>query len=432
MPRNAVFLGAALLLALPALAEPPVVRLVEFEAIVNPITKNRIIRAIDEAAAQGDDLVLIRLDTPGGLVDSMQAIVQRMLNSEVPVVAWVGPPGAHAASAGFVILMAADVAAMAPGTRTGAASTVFGTGEGSEDNVLLKKSNEDIAALVRSMAEKRGRNVEKSEEAVFSAKAYEESVALAEGLIDLVAGSQAELLQLLDGREVQRFDGTTVVLRTADAQIVTTEFKFKQEFMEMLSHPIVAYLLFTFGMLGLYFEFTNPGAIFPGVVGVLCLLLFILTAQALPISYVGVLLILLAAVMFVLEIKVTSFGLLTLGGVVCLVIGSVILIDGPIPELRVPPAVVLPTSLVVAALCAVVVRLAIRARRAQVATGIEGLTGEVGTVRQPLDPEGTVFVHGELWTAVSTTGPLPAETRIRVVRVDDMTLTVEPIEPRRS
>jgi len=410
----------------PAQADEPVVRLVEFETTVNPITAKRITRAIDDAEREGDDLVLIRLDTPGGLVTSMETIVKRMLAAEVPVVVWVGPSGAKAASAGFVILMAADVAAMAPGTRTGAASTVMVGGENQEGDVLLKKSNEDIAALVRSVAERRGRDVEMSEAAVFSAKSYEEQVAIEKGLAEVLATDVEDLLTQLDGREIRRFDGTTTTLRTAGARFATSQFSWRHEFMEFLATPTVAYLLLMLGMLGIYVEFTHPGVVFPGVVGALCLLLFAIASQALPVSAIGILLILLAIVMFILEIKVVSYGMLTVGGIVSLVIGSIMLIDGPIPELRVPTALVLPVSILIAGLVTLVLWLAAKAHRARVDTGREGLEGTLGVVTQELAPEGKVFVHGEIWDAVSSTESLPKDTKVRVVRVDEMKLTVEP------
>jgi membrane-bound serine protease (ClpP class) len=416
-----------LLLLMPAdLAAEPVVRLVEFDAVVNPITANRIERAIDDAEEQGDALVLIELDTPGGLVDSMEDIVKRMLAAEVPIVVWVGPSGAHAASAGFFILMAADVAAMAPGTRTGAASTVMLGGDNSEDNVLLKKANEDSAALIRSIAKHRGRNVEACERAVMEAKAYEESLALENGMIDLVVPDRESLLAELAEMEITRFDGSVVTVETEGATFVTSTFPWRQKFMEMLANPIVAYLLFLGGIVGIYVEFTHPGVVFPGVAGALCLLLFALAAQALPISAIGVLLILLAIVMFILEVKVTSYGMLTLGGVVCLVLGSVMLVDGPIPEMRVPWMAVLPVSLTLAAVCIFAVRLAYRAQIAGVDTGREGLCGRTGTVTESLDPEGKVFVHGEIWNATTSVGPVAEGARVRVVEVKNMTLTVEP------
>jgi membrane-bound serine protease (ClpP class) len=317
---------------------------------------------------------------------------------------------------------------MAPGTRTGAASPIFGSGEGTEGNVLLKKMNEDLGASIRSIAERRGRNVEACERAVFEATAYEESVALEQGLIDLVVGSRAELLEQLDSREVARFDGSTTVLRVAGATVVTSEFSIRHEFMELLAIPAIAYGLLMLGMLGIYIEFTQPGVVFPGVLGAACLLLFALSARVLPISAIGILLIVLALVMFLLEIKVTSFGMLTIGGVACLMIGSWMLVDGPIPALRVPPAVIVPTTLAISGLCVVALRLVVRAQSAPVGTGVEGLTGEIGTVSSELDPEGKVFVHGELWNAISAAGPVACGRRVRIVSVENLMLTVEPTE----
>ena len=420
--------SCALLAAVPT--EASVIRLVEFEAAITPLTAKRIIRAIDDAEEAGDDLVLIELDTPGGLVVSMEAIVKRMLDADVPIVVWVGPPGAKAASAGFFVLIAADVAAMAPGTRTGASSTVYGMGENREDDVLLKKANEDLAALLRSIATKRGRNPQVAENAVFSAKAWEETVAIDEGLVDLIAADREELLELLDGREIRRFDGELATLSTSDPIFVVSEFSLRHRFLEVLATPAVAAVLLMIGMAGLYIEFTQPGVVLPGVVGALALLLFALTAQVLPVSTVGVLLIVLAIVMFVLEIKVASYGMLTAGGAISLIIGSWMLIDGPIPELRVPLEVVLPTGLAIVAVVSVAVRLAARAQKERVSTGGEGLSTETGTVTRSLDPEGKVFVHGEIWNAASVGGPIPKGTRVRVVQVHDMRLTVEPLEAR--
>ena len=430
MGRLPLVLLACALVGLPARAEAeaegPVIRLVEFASPITPISAMRITQSIDDAEKAGDELLLIELDTPGGLVDSMEQIVKRMLAAKVPIAVWVGPAGARAASAGLFVLVSADVAAMAPGTRTGASSTVYGFGQSSEGDVLLKKMNEDLAALIRSIAERRGRDVEACERAVFEAKAYEEQVALEKGLIDLIAASREELLERLDLREVRRFDGTTTVLHTAGARIVTSQFSLRHEFMELLAVPWVAAFLLLAGLLGIYVEFTHPGVVFPGVAGALCLLLFALSARMLPISTIGVLLILLALVMFLLEIKVASYGMLTLGGAVSLAIGVWMLVEGPIPELRVPLRFVLPLALSITAVCAFVVRLAMRAQRSRVTSGREGLAGEIGTVSRDLDPAGRVFVHGETWNAVAAGGPIPRGARVRVVRVDDLTLTVEP------
>jgi membrane-bound serine protease (ClpP class) len=325
-------------------------------------------------------------------------------------------------------MLAADVAAMAPGTRCGAASTIYGNGEGKEDDVLLKKVNEDMAALLRSIAEHRGRNIEKAEQAVFAADAYSEIEALRDGLIEIVAPNREELLAKLDGLAVKRFDGETVVLETSDATFVSTEFGFRQKLFEFLLTPSVVGILFMLGLAGLYVELSHPGLVFPAVFGALCLILFFFAASQLPISTTGVLLIALGVVMFVLEIKVVSHGMLTLGGAVCLGIGLMMLVDGPIPELRVPPLTVIPTVLTFTGLAAFVVRLAVKAQHNPVRTGVEGITGEIGTVVQDLGPVGKVFVHGELWNATAAAGPLHSGSRVRVVRVDDMMLTVESAE----
>jgi membrane-bound serine protease (ClpP class) len=412
-------------------AATPVIRLVDFEDVaVTGATANRILKAIEDADTQGNDLILIQLDTPGGYSEALQDIVKGMLGSEVPIVVWVGPSGARAASAGFFIMLAADVASMAPGTRCGAASTIYASGEGKEDDVLLKKANKDMAALMRSIAEHRGRNVEKAEAAVFAADAYSEIEALDEGLIELVARDREDLLAKLQGMEIKRFDGEPVVLQTEGARFVTTESGFRQKLFEFLATPAIASILLLLGLAGLYVEMSHPGLVFPAVLGALCLILFFFAAQQLPVSTIGVLLVLLAVVMFILEIKVVSFGMLTLGGTVCLVIGLMMLVEGPIPELRVPPAVVIPSALIFAGLCAFVVRLVAKAQQSRVVTGVEGLAGETGTVTDDLDPTGKVFVHGELWDATVSAGTVEAGRRVRIVRADDMMLTVEPADSR--
>ena len=429
----AILPAIGLLVCLPAAAqEAPVIRWVEFDKSVNPISIKRITRAIEEAKNAGDEMVIIRLDTPGGLVQSLHTTVQSILNSDVPVVAWVAPAGAHAASAGFFMLVAADVAVMSPGTRTGAASTVFGSGEGDDDNVLLKKMNEDGAALLRSIAERRGRDKQACEEAVFAAKAFEESVALERGLIDFIAKDREDLLAQLDGREVRRFDGETIHLTTAGAVFVESRFDVKHAFFEFLANPVIAYLLLAVGSFLVYFELYNPGMYVPGILGGLCLVLFAIAAMSLPVSVLGVLLIALSVVLFALEVKIVSHGLLTLGGVVSLIAGSLILFEGPIPELRVPPMVVIPVAVAMTVFMFLVMRMALRASRTQVATGVEGLELQVGTVIQALAPEGKVFVHGETWNAISRSGAVAEGARVRVVHVDEMLLTVEPVDGERE
>lgn len=425
MTRWALPLLALLAIARTADAAAPTIRLVEFDAPITPLNVQRITRAIDDAETAGDAFVLVQLDTPGGLVDAMETAVKRILAAKVPVVVWVGPAGAKAASAGFFVLIAADVAAMAPGTRTGAAKTVYGLVESAEENRGLKKMDQDLAALARSIAARRGRDVKACEEAVLEARSYEEAVALERKIVDVVSPTREALLLALDGREVQRFDGSTVRLSTAGAEFAVTQFSLRHRFLETLATPILATLLLFAGLLGLYVEFTHPGVVFPGVAGALCLLLFALTAQVLPMSTIGVLLVALGLVMFVLEIKVTSFGMLTVGGAVCLLLGGFLLIDAPIPELRVPLTFLVPLSAAVTLVAVFAMRLAVRAQR----TPVVGMTGEIGTVSEDLAPDGRVFVHGEIWNATTGGSAARRGERVRVVRVENLRLIVEPADP---
>jgi membrane-bound serine protease (ClpP class) len=429
MPRLPLVVAAwALTAGVCAAAAPPEgrpsVRLVPFEGPITGPSSQRIVRAIADADAAGDTLVLLELDTPGGLVDATEDAVKAMLAAKTLIVVWVGPAGARAASGGFLLLMAADVAAMAPGTRTGVASVISLFGPNPEDDVVCKKAQNDVAAGVRSIAEQRGRNGDAAERAVQEAAAFTEKTALAEGLVDLVVPDRVALLRALDGRTVRRFGGTTLVLRTAGARETTSEVDWMQRALEFLGRPEVAGLLLLLGLGGLYLEFTTPGVVIPGVVGVVALVLFAVSASILPISALAVLLVLTALVLFVLELKIVSHGLLTAAGLAALIAGALLLVE--VPELRLPLGFVLPTTVAVAVLCAVAVRLAVRAQRSPVGTGVEGMRGETGTVMEALAPEGKVFVHGELWNAVAASGPLPAGTRVRVTDVRNLRLTVEP------
>ena len=424
----AVCLGAA------AQAAGPSVRVVHFDTDINGASSKRILEAIDAAGREHDDLVLIELDTPGGAVDATETVIKKILASPVPVAVWVGPAGARAASGGFYLLIAADVAAMAPGTRTGAASVVFGMGKNEEGDVLLKKATSDLAAGARSIAEHRGRNVEACEKAVVSAESFTDGAALSAGLIDLVAKDRAELLARLDGRQVKRFDGSTVTLALADPQIVephrTRAERAEERLGGFLANPTVVYLLFLIGMAGLYAEFNHPGAWLPGIAGVVALVLFAVGAQHLPVSAIGILLVLVGLVLFALEVKIVSHGLLALGGTIFLVLGSVMLFPGSARSVKPPLAVVLPGSLLLAGFCAFAARMAAAARKAPVTSGVEGLRGEIGVVEQSLDPEGTVFVHGELWKATAASGPVPAGSRVRVLQVRDLIVDVEPVDAK--
>jgi membrane-bound serine protease (ClpP class) len=429
--RRLVMAAVAVCLATAAGASGPVVRTITFDTDINGATAHRIVDAIDAADAANDALVLLILDTPGGSVSATEDVVKRMLAAKTPIAAWVGPSGARAASGGFFLLIAADVAAMAPGTRTGAASVVYGMQESKEGDVLLKKQQNDLAALARSIAEHRGRDVASCEKAVQSAESFTDGAAIAAKLVDLDAKDPDDLVRKLDGRNVRRFDGTTVTLALAGATTIENERTDRQRLEErvggFLQSPTVVYLLFLIGLAGLYAEFNHPGAIVPGVVGAIALILFAFAAQSLPISALGLLLVLLGLVLFVLEIKIVSHGLLTLGGTACVVLGSILLFPGGSRDLRPPLTLVLPGSLTLAGLCIVATRLAIKARNAPLATGVEGLAGEIGVVEHDLHPEGTVFVHGELWKATAQ-GTIPAGTKVKVVGVRDLVVDVVPVD----
>jgi membrane-bound serine protease (ClpP class) len=423
----AVFLSAAA-----AGAAPPSVRLVRFETDINGASARRITEALDAADAAGDSLVLIEMDTPGGSVDATETVVKKMLAAKTPIAVWVGPSGARAASGGFYLLIAADVAAMAPGTRTGAAAAIFGLGKSEDGDVLLKKVTSDLAALARSIAEHRGRNVEACDKAVSSAESFTDAAAVKNGIVDLIAKDRDDLLRQLDGRKLKRFDGSTTTLAVAGATIVepvrTRTDKLEEKLGGFFGSPTVVYLLFLIGLAGLYAEFNHPGTWVPGLVGAVALILFVFLAQQLPISMIGLLLVLAGLALFVLELKVASHGLLGLAGTVAVIAGSLMLFPGAGRGLRPPLFVVLPGSLTLAALCFIATRLAIKARQAPLATGVEGLRGEIGVVEQACEPEGTIFVHGASWKAVAASGPVPAGARARVVRVRDLVVDIEPVD----
>jgi len=422
----AVFLSAA------AATAGPSVRLVRFETDINAATARRVLEAIDAADAAGDALVLIELDTPGGSVDATEILVKRMLAAKTPIAVWVGPSGARAASGGFYLLIAADVAAMAPGTRTGAAAVIFGMGQSEEGNVLLKKATSDLAALARSIAEHRGRNVEACDKAVISAESFTDSAAAKAGIVDLVAKDRSDFLRQLDGRKVKRFDGQDTTLALAGASIIepvrTRTAKLEERLGGFLSNPTIVYLLFLIGLAGLYAEFNHPGTWVPGLVGAVALILFAFSAQQLPISAIGFMLVLTGLALFVLELKIVSHGVFGVAGTVAVIAGSVMLFPGAGGDLRPPLLIVLPGSLTLAAFCFAATRLAIKARHVPLATGVEGLRGEIGVVEQPCEPDGTVFVHGALWKATAASGFVPAGTRVRVVRVRDLIVDVEPVD----
>jgi membrane-bound serine protease (ClpP class) len=399
MPARWPLAAAAVLALLPAAAARADVPVVELDGVVHAVTAAHVVQAIDRADAGNAPLLVIRMDTPGGLDSSMRQIVDRMLNCRTPVAVWVGPSGARAASAGFVITVAADVAAMAPGTNIGAAHPVAGIGQ--MDEVMSKKVTQDAAAYIRSKAERRGRNVEMAEKAVVESKSFTEKEALELKLVDLVASDVPDLLKQLDGREITRFDGTKVTLRLTAEKTVEVGMDWRQAILSTIARPEILFLLLLGALAGLGAEISHPGLIFPGVVGALCLILFLFASQIIPVNWAGVLLVVLAIGLFIAEVKVTSYGLLTLGGIVAMILGAMMLVDSPLPELRVDPWKLLPVILAFAAFAIALVRLVLQAQRRRALTGAEGLVGLRGEAATELEPEGWVSVQGELWRARS-------------------------------
>jgi membrane-bound serine protease (ClpP class) len=420
----------AALLAVVALARtgaPGEIHIAELRGIVHPLSAGYLIDAIERADERRAELLLIEIDTPGGLVDSTKEIVQKMLSARTPIAVYVTPSGGRAASAGFLLLEAADIAAMAPGTNTGAAHPIDASGGMTKEDIGLQKAESDLAAFARTIAKNRRRNVELAERAVTDSDSYTEQEALDGGLIDAVARSRADLFAQFDGRTIRRFDGTEVVLDLNGPIAEPLERSTIQRILGPILRPELVLLLLGIGMMGLYVELTHPGLILPGVVGVLCLLLFALAFQYLPMNTVGLLVVALGLVLFVLELKVVSHGLLTVGGIACLTVGLMMVFPRDVPALRVSLAFVVPLALTMGASMALVLWLVTRARGAPVATGTQGMVGETGralTDLEPGGPEGKVHVHGEIWNAETTSYASRGE-EIRVVRVEGMKLLVQ-------
>lgn len=403
---------------------------VRLQSLIHPVSAERVVDAVAEAERVGAAALVVELDTPGGLLTSTREITRALLGSEVPVVVYVGPSGAQAASAGFFLLMAADVAAMAPGTNAGAAHPVDGTGD-DIGGTLGKKAEEDAAAWIRSLAARNGRNSQLAQAAVVESRSYSADEALAGRLIDLVAPNLPELLRAIDGRTVRRgaagnAGGTPVVLRTAGAPVRELEASAWRDLLGVIAHPNVAYILLTLGGLGLYFELMNPGAVLPGVVGAICLVLAFFALSVLPFNQAGVALILLALLFFIAEIKVTSYGLLSVAGAFCLALGGLMLFKTPDPALRVSGQLIVTLASLALAVAGFLAALALRARRTPVRTGQEGLMHERGVARSALAPRGKVFVHGELWDAVAGE-PIGVGERVEVVGIQGLTLSVRPV-----
>ena len=414
-------------LILAASSRADVLKVVVDDAI-QPVTAEYIGRALEFAAANQDQAVLIELNTPGGLVDSTRDIIEKLSSSTVPVIVYITPTGARAGSAGIFILEAADIAAMAPGTNAGAAHPV--TLFGKPDETMMKKIENDAAALMRSVAGKHGRNVELAESAVRESKSFTEQESLDKKLIEYISPNEQDLLRQVNGKSFKRFNGTTAPLDLLNQPIRDYPMTLKLRILSYLMDPNVAFIILAIGALALYMEFNHPGAVIPGTVGVVFLLLAAFSLNLLPIRFAALALILGSFALFALEAKFASHGVLTIGGIALLVIGGMLLVDGPIPEMRVRLVTALAVSVPLGLITAFLMSIAVRARLNKVVTGQQGLIGEIGIAETALSPSGKVFVHGELWDAVSTLS-VPAGERIVVRGVDALTLRVDPVAATR-
>ena len=398
------------------------VYIIQVADAISPGTADFIKSGIKTAEENGAACVIIELDTPGGLAESMRLIVQNILGSNVPVVVFVYPSGARAASAGVMITMAADVAAMSPGTNIGAAHPV-GAGGKEIDETMSEKVINDMVAQAKSVAEKRDRNAKWVEDAIRESVSVTETEALKENIIDLIARDTDDLIKQLNGREIKGRG----ILKLDDVKKVVIKETLRTKILKTISNPNIAYILMMIGLAGLYFEFSHPGSIFPGVIGAIALILAFFAMQTLPVNYAGILLVVLAIIFFIMEMKITSYGLLSIAGVVSLLLGSLMLFKGDTPEMKLSLQVLLPTLVLISGFFIAVAGLVFKAQVSKPATGSAGLVGEIGVVRKALTPEGKVFVHGELWNARAKTS-IDKDAKVRIVRVINLVLEVESAE----
>ena len=424
---TAILIAIVFCLAAPSRAQSEVLK-IRIDDTIHPITDEYIGRAIQNAEQNNDSALLIELSTPGGLAESTRDIITKITTSKVPVIVYVTPSGSRAASAGFFILESADVAAMAPGTNTGAAHPVM-LGGGKMDDVMKEKVENDSAALMRSVVSKRGRNVSVAESAVRQSKSFTDQEALSQKLIDIVATNDQDLFQQLDKKPVKRFDGSTVALHLVGQNERMFDLSLRERILAYLMDPNISFILLAIGALALYAEFNHPGAVVPGVVGVIFILLAVFALNLLPTRFAAFALIVAAFALFALEAKFATHGVLTIGGIVALTLGALLLVDGPIPEMRVHLYTALAVSVPLGLITAFLMSIALRARRNKVVTGAQGLVGEMGVARTALTPEGKVFVHGELWNAISQT-PVSMGEMVVVRKIDGLRLEVEPVRAR--
>jgi len=410
----------------------PVVVEVKLDDMVQPMSAEYIARGIRYANQINANAVLLEMDTPGGFMTSMEDIIHAVLDSRVPVIAYVSPQGIRAASAGFFILLSADIAVMAPGTHAGAAHPIVlgALGAAGLDKTMETKLENDAAAEIRSIADKRGRNIRLAEDGVRQSSSYTDKECLAGHLIDAIANTPQDIFAQFDGKTIKRFNDTTTTLHLKDATLDPYVMTAREKFLFYIVDPNIAFIIGALGVVLLYVEFTHPGMVAPGVFGAICLILALFAFHLLPINWAGAALILLAMILFVLEAKVGSHGVLASGGIVAMIIGSLILIDSPWPGTGIRFATSISVTLPVAAITVILLRLAIKARRQKIVTGDKGMIDSIGTAQTDLEPQGKIFVHGEIWEARSD-GKIPKGARVRVREIDGLTLVVEPASESR-
>jgi len=423
--RNCVLLAAILFFAtFAARAQTPRVVVLHLDDTIQPISEEYMTRGLAEGEAMNAAAVLIELNTPGGLLDTTRSMVSRILASPVPVIVYIAPSGSRAGSAGFFLLEAADIAAMAPGTNAGASHPVIEGGQ--LDPVMKQKLENDTTAFLRSFVSRRSRNVDAAQDAVLNSKSYTEQEALKLHLIDIVSPDAASLLNSLDGRSIQRFDGAALTLHTRNAELINLEPTVREQILDRLMDPNLAVLILVLGGLLIYVEFNSPGTIIPGALGTLLLLTALFALNLLPVHYTAVMLLIASFALMLLEAKFPSHGILAAVGIVALVFGTLTLVDGPIPELRVALATAIACGVAFGFITVVLVRIAVRARRNKVMTGPDALVGTLGIAQEALAPRGQILIHGELWFAESPQPVQPGET-VKVRAVRGLTLLVERI-----
>ena len=404
-------------------AQGNVIYLLEVDGIINPATAGYIIKGIEKAEQEGASCLVIQMDTPGGLMESMRSIVKRILTAQVPIIVYVAPSGSRAGSAGVFITLAAHIGAMAPGTNIGAAHPVQ-MGEKEMNKEMEEKILNDTVAYIKTIAKQRGKNEQWAEKAVRESVSVEEDEALKLGIIDLVSPNLEDLVSRVDGRRIELSSGNVVTLKVKGLDIKTFKMSFRHQFLSIISNPSIAYILLMLGFYGLLYELANPGAIFPGVMGGICLILAFFAFQMLPINYAGVALILLGIILFIAEVKITSYGMLSVAGVISLLLGSIMLIDSPAEFLRISFVnVILPVVLVTSAFFLFALIMIVRAHRRRPTTGREGLVGGKGVAKTDLKPEGVVEIRGELWNAVAEE-TIKAGEKIQVEEVEGMKVKV--------